>query len=167
MLLLRVLLCVLAVGLWPLAARAEEQAIEFATVAKGTNSGLQEPRYQVVADPQAWATLWALHTLGQEPAPPIDFEANVVLAAFWGTRATGGYTLTITRVVKEADGVRVELERREPESKSMKTAAITQPYHIVSVPRAALGDLVGKVRFLDVAAEDGPQPLPTPTPVAT
>ena len=65
------------------------------TIAKGDGSGIVEPRRIAVRDAVEWRALWAAHAGPAEPAPDVDFAADMVAAAFAGERPTPGYEIEI------------------------------------------------------------------------
>ncbi|MEX2670856.1 MAG: protease complex subunit PrcB family protein [Phycisphaeraceae bacterium] len=102
----------------------------------GSQSEREEPDFQVIRDQRAWEQAWdALPT--DDSVPEVDFDQQLVLAAWMGQRMTGGYAIRIRDIRPTADGEAFEaiLEHREPGPDEFVTQALTAPYHIVVIPR--------------------------------
>jgi hypothetical protein len=104
---------------------------EMRTLAEGAYGPVEEPFVAVVRDAETYAELRAL--AGQLPELKEDFFAsNAVVAAFLGTRRTGGYAVEITR-----QGGALRVSEKRPPKDAMLTQALTQPFKIVSVGAGA------------------------------
>ncbi|TDP62562.1 protease complex subunit PrcB family protein [Roseateles toxinivorans] len=104
-------------------------------------SGITMARNLVVDNASSWVNLWADHTRGQSnpaPAPAVDFDKDMVVAVFTGTRPLGCYAVTITRTELLANKLRVEYQENTPPSDVVCTTVIASPAHIVAVPRTTL-----------------------------
>jgi hypothetical protein len=58
------------------------------TLARGSNSGIDETLEAVVRSEDEWQTLWRSHG-GADPAPAVDFSRELVAAVFLGRRRSG------------------------------------------------------------------------------
>ena len=67
--------------------------------------------------------------------PKIDFEKEMVVAIFMGERSSGGYEIEIINIIKTEKQIVIEVEEEEPPPESLRTMALTQPYHIVVIKR--------------------------------
>ena len=104
--------------------------------------GSRQPR--VILAPSATALSRAIGT----NIP--DSGEGTYLAAYWGEKPTGGYSLAVESARLEGDRVTVRLALREPPRDAIVTQALTYPY-AVAVVRGP--DLQGKdFSFVD---EDG------------
>ncbi len=127
--------------------------VAFETVDQGVHSGIRAERRVVVRDGTAWAALWAEHGAGRTPQPelpPVDFTQEMVVGYFWGEKPTAGYRVELTEVVAEATRLVVRVEVGSPPPGAPVLQVLTQPYHLVRLPRSEL-----PVEFLVVEA--GPQ----------
>lgn len=127
--------------------------VTFETVDRGVHSGIRDERRVVIRDGAAWASLWAEHVAGRTPPPQlpaVDFSREMVLGYFWGEKPTSGYGVEITEVVQTAQGLLVRVEVSFPRPGAPVLQVLTQPYHLVRLPRSDL-----PVEFLVVEA--GPQ----------
>ena len=122
----------------------EEMNLE--TLAQGAYSGLQgRNRLEfVIKTQQEWSDFYRVLTNRNHPQPPtpsVDFDKYTIVAAFMGEKNNGGYTTEITKVVKDGTGARIYVQESSPAG-GRSTMALTQPYHVVKVPK-----LSGKVGF--------------------
>jgi hypothetical protein len=63
--------------------------------------------------------------------PQVDFTSEMVVGAWVGTRATGGYQATITGISVSGGTITVSVREDQPGSNCGVTSAITQPFHLV------------------------------------
>jgi hypothetical protein len=120
----------------------------FRTVDIGVYSGVQDSREAVIRTPAAWRALWAEHVSTRTPPPPapsIDFSRLMVIAVFMGTRPTGGYRIEVRNVTMSHGELVVSVRRTEPPRGSIVAQVLTQPYHIIVLPRTN-----APVRFVPV-----------------
>jgi PrcB C-terminal len=124
------------------AARPADSAhvsIPVTTVEKGNFSGIAEPLETVVRTPAEWESLWHRHVSIQSPPSPlpqINFADEMVVAVFLGQKNSGGYEITITNAQRKASEVEVFYAIQTPKSGALAIQAITQPFHIVKMPRS-------------------------------
>ncbi len=59
----------------------------------------------------------------------------MVVGIFMGQRGTGGYEIEITRVERADSQLRVYYRSKDPEPGAMVTQMLTQPYHVIKLPR--------------------------------
>jgi len=115
-----------------------QMAIPLTTIQKGSYSGVREPLQIVIRDQQPWITLWARHSsIENKPSSPpqIDFSAEMVVGLFLGQKSTGGYSVEITRAELDGSNLRLYYRERSPTPGAMVTQVLTQPYHLVRLPR--------------------------------
>ena len=99
-------------------------------LAEGSHSRVSDAFIAVVRDVETYRALRALTNQGPEMFSGQFFRENAVVAAFLGTRRTGGYGVRITR---GADGV-VSVSEVRPPPDAITTQAITSPFRVVVVP---------------------------------
>lgn len=100
------------------------------------NSGIREPRNLVIRNEGEWLGQWRRITSRRSPSalPEVDFGRDMLLLAALGTKPTGGYGITIRRVVDLGDALEVHVVRTSPGPRCGVTAALTEPVDIVLVP---------------------------------
>src|SRR5215467_7875722 len=119
-------------------ACATAAPVPFSTLAKGLASGVAQPTQIVIRSQNDWAALWSRHMRTQiapPPPPPVDFSRDMVVGLFMGERPTGGYAIEVTRIEGTAQGLSVHYRTSRPDPSAMQTQALTQPFHLVTVPR--------------------------------
>lgn len=125
----------------------------------GYSSGVSKAKTVVIRNIEGWAKLRREHTalpvqgadakkLGSyfykagrkssETLPEVDFNKSILVAVFSGTKPTGGYAVKITSVYIQEDRMIVEYQEIKPPADIMVTQALTQPYHILSIPKTDL-----------------------------
>jgi hypothetical protein len=126
-----------ALTLTACAGRMPGEPVAFSTLEQGASSGIREPTRIVVRSSREWLLVWARHVraVGAVVPPPVDFEREMVVGVFLGQRETGGYRIEITKVERTWEVVRVTYQVRDPEPGAVLTQALTQPFHLVRVPR--------------------------------
>ena len=117
----------------------------FVTVAKGDASGRQLAAEVVVRTAAEWKALWKEHA-PTEKMPSVDFTKQMVVGVFAGSKPTTGYAVEITGVRTEGKDLLVEVVRREPARGTLAAQILTEPFHLVSLPRHD-----GPVRFVAAA----------------
>ena len=108
---------------------------------KGNHCGYTEPERLVVKTKDQWMEVWRkMHRLrlSTPELPLIDFKKEMVIAVFMGERKTGGYEIEIIRVTQKESKIFVEVEEKEPPSDSVQTMVLTQPYHLIVIPKPSL-----------------------------
>lgn len=120
------------------------------TLKSGQYSGIEQSLYQAIADQKAWDDLWVRHTAKLDafvPTPNVDFKNDFVVAAFWGNKPNGCYSLKIESVSMKQGALQVTVNQAQRGGGCIQV--ITQPNDIVIVSRTGLP--VGKidVSFVD------------------
>jgi hypothetical protein len=119
---------------------AVQGPLAFETVASGHFSGieLEAPQVFMLESQVQWQEFWGRHTSITAPAPTVDFEQEMVIAVVDKLQPNGGYTLEITKVLPKDDRLLVLATRREPGPSCITSDVITQPFHIVRLPKSDL-----------------------------
>ena len=114
----------------------------FTNVAKGDGSGQQLAKQVTVRTPSEWKALWKDHA-PTEAMPAIDFVKSMVVGVFLGTKPSAGHEVEIVAVRHEGKDLVVEYAQKQPPPGTMTAQILTEPYHLVSVPKHD-----GPVRFV-------------------
>jgi hypothetical protein len=118
-------------------AMAQESASALRTIEKGAQSNVDAARRAVARTPDEWTALWKSHNF-DKPAPHVDFDREMVIAVFMGSRPTGGFSVQIVSVAERAEqggGLLVTYHETSPKPGAITVQVLTFPYHIVAVPK--------------------------------
>jgi len=104
--------------------------------------------FALYTDPGGFAAAYAAIHAGQLPPPAVpvvQFEREVVAAAFLGQRPTAGYQIRLTGARRDGDRLVVTVERGAPPAGAITAQVITSPYCLVRLARGGWRT----VRFVD------------------
>lgn len=114
-----------------------EQELIFETISKGSWSGHNDRKNYVIKDNTKWSNLWDIVHLRVTPKPElpdINFNDEMIIAVFQGSRPTGGYNIEITGIIEKENSIEVFIKETSPVG--IVTLVLTQPYHIVKIKKA-------------------------------
>ena len=120
------------------------QAPSFTNVAKGDVSGQQTAKQVTVRTAAEWKALWKDHA-PTEKMPTVDFAKDMVVGIFLGTKPSAGHEVEIVGVRTQEKDLIVEYVQKQPAKGTMAAQILTEPFHLISVPKYA-----GTVRFIHV-----------------
>ena len=107
---------------------AQSAKEDFKVLGQGNQSNVEKPFIFVARDAQTYAQLQNI-VEGLPAANTINFDVNAAVAAFAGTKSTGGYAVQIKKTSQTN-----MIELLSPPKGSMTTQIITQPYKVVLIP---------------------------------
>lgn len=122
-----------ALAVVALLGAVEPSPVSFTTIAEGGLSRIEEARTVVVRTEGEWASLWKAHA-GPGKPPVLDLSRSMVIAVFLGTRTTAGYTVKITSIEAQPEGLVVTYRETVPPQDAMVAEVLTAPFHIVRTP---------------------------------
>jgi hypothetical protein len=108
------------------------------TVEKGYRSGVRESLQVVIRNQDEWNAFWKRHSAietNPPPAPSIDFNREIVVGIFLGEKSTGGYEMEIVRAERRDSLLYFYYREKIPSPGAIVTQALTQPFHLVRVPK--------------------------------
>ena len=126
------------------------QTVTFSTVAKGDLSEQQTAKQVTVRTDAEWKAVWKDHAPA-EKMPVVDFNKAMVVGIFLGTKPSDGHEVEIVGVRTEEKDLVVEYVQKQPGRGTVAAQILTEPYHLVSVPKHA-----GTVRFVHVPDSEVP-----------
>ena len=105
--------------------------LSFETISFSIYSGYKNHEYLVIENLEEWERIWI-----PEWSPPleVDFSTHLVIAAFMGEQATGGYEILIEQIIDAENEIIVDVKETYP-GRIYVTAAFTSPFHIIKVER--------------------------------
>ena len=122
------------------------QTPSFTSVAKGDMSEQQTTKQVTVRTAAEWKALWKEHAPSVK-MPNVDFDKNMVVGIFLGSKASTGHDVEIVGVRTQEKDLIVEYVQKQPGRGTMAAQILTEPYHLVAVAKHA-----GTVRFIHVPA---------------
>jgi len=125
-------------------ASMSAQTPSFTNIAKGDASGQQTAKQVTVRTAAEWAALWKDHA-PTEKMPAVDFTKDMVVGIFLGSKPSAGHEVEIVAVRTEQKDLIVEYVQKQPGRGTMAAQLLTEPFHLVAVPKHA-----GTVRFMHV-----------------
>ena len=111
-------------------------SIPFEIVEQGGSCGILARVEYIITDEQEWETLWIdMHNRRSRvpDLPPVNFTTDTIIAVFQGERVTGGFRITINRIVFNETNFVAYVDERHPGPGEIVTFSLTQPYHIVKI----------------------------------
>lgn len=105
----------------------------FRTIDKGAQSDIDSPRQTVARTAAEWTALWKAHDA--KPAPVVNFDREIVVALFMGSRPTAGYSVAIVAVTEHDGALVVTYKETAPPPGAITAQILTFPYHIVALPK--------------------------------
>jgi hypothetical protein len=126
-------------------ASMSAQPLSFTNLAKGDMSGQQMSKQVTVRTAAEWQALWKDHA-PTEKMPNVDFAKDMVVGIFLGSKPSAGHSVEIVAVRTDEKEFVVEYVQKQPGRGTMAAQILTEPYHLVTVPKHA-----GTVRFIHVS----------------
>ena len=120
------------------------QTPSFTNIAKGDMSGQQMTKQVTVRTAAEWQALWKDHA-PTEKTPNVDFTKDMVVGIFLGSKPSAGHSVEIVGVRTDEKELVVEYVQTQPGRGTMAAQILTEPFHLVAVPKHA-----GTVRFIHV-----------------
>jgi hypothetical protein len=111
------------------------------SVDKGPMSGIDTARQVTLRSAAEFATLWKSHAADRK-MPDVDFNSNMVVGIFLGSRPTAGFGVEIVSAQPEDGALVVRYKETRPSRDAISAQVITTPFHLVAVPKVE-----GTVRF--------------------
>ena len=116
--------------------------LHLTTIEGGDSSGCQRVGGQIIQDFTEWKNLWDEHAsiLSRQPQiPSVDFSEEMVIAYFAGEKQQSGHRVEIDSVEVQASldlgDHTLVIKVRGHASARLSSDVMTQPYHIVRVPK--------------------------------
>jgi hypothetical protein len=106
------------------------------TVERGSQSNIDAARQVVIRSAAEWTAFWRTHNF-DKAAPHVDFDKEMVIGVFMGSRPTAGYSVAITGVTERDGSLVVTYTETSPRAGTMAAQVLTFPYHLVAVPKSA------------------------------
>jgi hypothetical protein len=107
----------------------------------GAQSFIDSPRTVVARTQSEWEALWKVHAPSRD-IPKVDFEREMVVAVFGGSRNTAGYSVQVVGTEEQGSVLVVRYRETTPRPAAILAQVVTFPHQIVAIPKYG-----GTVRF--------------------
>ncbi len=109
--------------------------LKFRVLSQGQTSGLTQRKYLTLRTTTEYLEFWNVHAnFNTTPPPKVDFTNEMVIATFMGEQRTGGYAITIEKIIEQEKTIQVYVALTRPKPGSNRIMMITQPHMIVALP---------------------------------
>jgi hypothetical protein len=111
-----------------------QAAVPARSIDKGPASQIDGARQAVARSAAEWSTLWSQHA-GDRARPAVDFDKEMVVAVFLGTRPTAGFSVEVVGVREDGATLIVSYRESRPQPGAVAAQVLTSPFHVVAVPK--------------------------------
>jgi len=111
-----------------------QTAVPMRSIAQGLNSDIDAARQVTVRTADEWSKLWTQHA-GESRKPEVDFNKDIVVAVFMGTRPSAAFSIEIVGTRVDGTTLIVTYKETRPAPGGVAAQILTSPYHIVAVPK--------------------------------
>lgn len=116
-------------------------AVPFRTLAQGfrLSGALPEPTLLVAVDGVSLdAVVSLIDQRHQALLKRVDLEREAVVAAFWGVKHSGGFSITVSTILIANTEITVNVVLQDNDPAFPRIDAATLPYHLVAINRSIL-----------------------------
>jgi len=107
-------------------------------ISEGVLSNISVQRFDIIRDSVALVALWTTQNLGfagVADIPVIDFNQDMILALFLGSRISGGFTIEVESIEELSTQMIINILESVPGTGCPVTLGFTQPFQIVQIPK--------------------------------
>jgi PrcB C-terminal len=104
----------------------------------GQATGGEQAEYALISNEDQLLSFWNRaygSQLSVPPLPDVDFRRETIVAAFAGTKPTGGYGLGVEGVTLEGNDAYIDLTETQPAADAITTQALTSPWVMLRILR--------------------------------
>ncbi|MGL4611111.1 MAG: protease complex subunit PrcB family protein [Trueperaceae bacterium] len=101
-------------------------------------TGVEQAQYVLITNDDQLLEFWnQAHgaQINVPSVPDVDFFRETIVAAFMGTKPTGGYGLNVDRVTLEGSDAYINLTELQPAADAITTQALTSPWVMLKILR--------------------------------
>lgn len=109
----------------------------YSVMLDGTQSNIADQQVRVITNQDDLIKIYRAINSTRKPGheiPNIDWNKNTVIAAFTGTRNTGGYAIEVFQVINEQGSLYFKFNETAPDATTLTSQVITTPFKIILVP---------------------------------
>lgn len=100
------------------------------------DSGIETPRKRVINTDSQWMALQTEMGPNAQTLPDFNPKKETAIGIFIGTRASGGYSVSINSIQQDASRVLVDYTENRPDPDALTTQALTTPGILVIIPKS-------------------------------
>lgn len=121
--------------------------IKFTTLFQHSQSSHEQKKNYVIRSQVEWQKLWQQMQVASflprnartdSLLNKIDFNKHMLLAVFQGQKPSGGYSITVDKLVRSNNRLEVFIEEKSPGADCFTTQMLTHPYHVIVTEKSAL-----------------------------
>jgi PrcB C-terminal len=104
----------------------------------GQATGVDQAEYALIANSEQLLSFWNRaygSQLSVPPLPDVDFRRETIVAAFAGSKPSGGYGLAVDGVTLEGSDAYIDLTESQPAEGAITTQALTSPWVMLRILR--------------------------------
>ena len=117
----------------------KEVPINFTVLDAGTQAtGITTAKNYAASDSEDFAKIWKMAHADGTPLPKVDFTKDYVIGVFAGQKPTGGYALSVSKVIDSKDTRTVAITLQAPGEGCIVNQPLTSPYQIIVLPQSEL-----------------------------
>ena len=101
----------------------------------GDSLGKFEKENLVIKTEKDWKSFLKKAEVANQMDDLIDFSKSIIVVAIDSQKNTGGFSVEISKIKEEKSKLLVTIESKGPKPTDMVTMVLTQPIHIVKIPK--------------------------------
>jgi len=129
----------IAIGIFNVGCSDSTENTSFSMIiSEGALSNISVQRFDIIRDSVALVALWTIQNLGfagVAEIPVIDFNQDMILALFLGSRISGGFTIKVESIEELSTQMIINILESVPGTGCPVTLGFTQPFQIVKIPK--------------------------------
>lgn len=122
-------------------ANSDGESIPFEIIAQGSQSNIKEAKQVAINDTNELNSVFNKINATRKPGitiPSIDFSTKTVALVTAGESSTGGFAVTVDKVIRTEEQVIVHVRYDSPEPGSNVITVITTPFTMISFENTGL-----------------------------
>ena len=112
--------------------------VEFEVLVNSFYSSVTEKKEIIATDRDEYIKIMniAYEYLDRVPEiQEVDFNRYIVIAVFMGAKTSGGYSITVDKIIEKSDKITVYINEISPGKNCITTDAITYPFELIKIPK--------------------------------
>lgn len=112
------------------------QTISYEELLKGSHGGVSDTKYMVIENANDLKLIYTQINKTRKPGfiiPKINFKEEQVIALFMGEKYSGGYSITVDKIMATEKVLSVFVRENKPDG--MASSVITQPFYFCKISK--------------------------------